>query len=120
FFDETEVRPHAAATIEQHHDGDRLDLVRENRNVLPLAVVVDLELIAAEIGNQAAGRIGDRGEHGHRAIAGGERRGLLRSRNRDDAGAYERRDADAKHKEFLNQGRTLASLSYRVEGARAF
>ena len=82
------------------------------------------KLIATEIGNEAARRIGDRGEHGHRAIACGERRGLLRSRNGDETGARERRDADAKHKEILNRGRTLASpillRRHRVEGARAF
>jgi len=41
--DEREVRAHAAAAIEQHHDRDGLDVVREERQILPLAVVEDCE-----------------------------------------------------------------------------
>ena len=56
--------------------------------------------------------------------AGNNYKKVLRSRNGDETGARERRDADAKHKEILNRGRTLASpillRRHRVEGARAF
>ena len=52
--DEREVRAHAAAAIEQHHDGDRLDVVREERELLPLAVVEDREGVAREVGDEPA------------------------------------------------------------------
>src|SRR5262249_55521287 len=72
--DQIEVRAHAAAAIQQHDDGDRLDLVGEDGEVHALAVVFDLELVAREIRNQPAGIVGDGGEHRHRPVAGGEGR----------------------------------------------
>ena len=54
-FDEIEVRAHAAATVQQHDDRDRLDLVGEQRQLLSSAVVVNLKLIPREIGNQPSG-----------------------------------------------------------------
>ena len=47
---ETEVADHAAAAIEHEDDRDWLDAVLEEREVLQLAVVVNLEVVAGEVG----------------------------------------------------------------------
>ena len=74
-------------------------VVGEQRQVLPLAVVVDRERVAREIGDQPAVRTGDRRIDGDRAIAGLECRLLARtsgpapSRPRATAVSDERRRA---------------------------
>ena len=71
---ESEVRHHAAAAVEQHDDGDRLDVVREDRQRLTLAVVVDREVVPRQVGNQPALRVGDGGIDRDGARGGVERR----------------------------------------------
>ena len=74
--------PHAAAAIEQHHDRDRLDVVGEERQLLPLAVVEDREQVASEIRDEPAVGARDRGIDRDgpvgalegRLLTGGERR----------------------------------------------
>ena len=73
-FLEIEVRPHAAAAVEQHDDGDRLDVVREQGEDLPLAVVFDREIVSRQIGHEASLRICDRRVDGDSARGAGERR----------------------------------------------
>src|SRR4029079_18775233 len=75
---EVEVAAHADASVEHHHDGDRLDVVGEGRDLLQLAVVVHLELIAIEIRHEAAFGVRDRRIDRHRVGAGAERGLLLR------------------------------------------
>ena len=79
--DQADVGPHAAAAIEHHDDGDRLDVVREDRDRLRLAVVVDLEVVAREIRHEPAAGVGDRRVDRDRARAALER--LLPRRQRE-------------------------------------
>ena len=72
-----EVRLHAAAAVEQHDAGDRLDVVRENGQLLLDAVVVDFEVVAREVGHEAPMRVRDRRVDCDRARRGAERRRLL-------------------------------------------
>src|SRR5262245_28531528 len=74
---ELEVRLHAAAAIEQHDDGDRLNVVGKQRQLLPLPVVVDGEFLARQIGDQALAFVGDGRVDSHGAVAADER-GRLR------------------------------------------
>ena len=75
---EIEIRAHAAAAVEQHHDRNRLDVIGEQRQFLPLAIVVNAERRPLEVRNQPAGRVGHRRIHGDRAVGGGKgRRRLL-------------------------------------------
>ena len=69
-----EVLAHADAAIEHHHDVDRLDVVGERRDLLQLAVVVDLELVAIEIRHEPAAGVGDGRIDRDRVGAGAERR----------------------------------------------
>ena len=68
------VADHAAAAIEHDDDRDRLDVVLEHREVLQLAVVVDLEIVAGEIRDQLAFGVGHRHVHGHGPGAAAEDR----------------------------------------------
>ena len=63
---EIERHRHAAARVEHDDDGDRLRLVVEQVDRLQLAVVVPLEVVFREIGNEAFFRIGDRRVKRHR------------------------------------------------------
>ena len=72
-----EVRLHAAAAVEQHDAGDRLDVVRENGQLLLDAVVVDFEVVAREVGREVPLRVSDRRVDCDRARRGAERRRLL-------------------------------------------
>ena len=73
---------HAAAAIEQHHDGDRLDVVREQRQLLTPAVVENRERVARQIGNEPAVGARDGRVDRDRAHAAAERR-LLQQRRQD-------------------------------------
>ena len=53
---------HAAARVEHHDDGDRLDLVVEEDDRLRLVVVEDLEVVLHQVGHEALLRVDDRGE----------------------------------------------------------
>ena len=92
---ELEVRLHAAAAIEQHHQRDRLDVVGEQRERLPPAVVVHREILARQVGHETAARVGHRREHRHRVGAGLKRRRLrlLRRRDESDRGGEDGGDA---------------------------
>ena len=68
------------AAIEQHDDGDRLDVVGEERQLLPLAVVVDAETVARQVRHQPAARVGDGRVDGDGAVAAAERRRLAAAR----------------------------------------
>ena len=89
---EFEVATHAHAAIEHHHDRDRLDLVREDRERLRLAVVVDLKHVARQIGNQPAARIRNGRIDGDRSydilkrglLRRGEAHARRRKTNRDE------------------------------------
>src|SRR6185436_9604515 len=76
--DEVEVRDHAAAAVEHHHDRNRLDVVGEERQRLPLAVVEDLEVLLLEVGDEAAAGLLHGGENRHGAGTTPERRLLPR------------------------------------------
>ena len=71
---EIEIRLHAAAAIEQHDDGDWLHVVGKHRQHLPLAIVVDREIVSRQVGDQPARRVRDGRVHGDGARRGGERR----------------------------------------------
>ena len=85
---ELEVRLHAAAAVEQHDDRDRLDVVGEQRERLPLAVVVDREIVARQVGHETAARVGHGRVHGDRAGGGLKDGGCV-------CGAAETRPTDA-------------------------
>ena len=53
---------HAAAGVEHHDDGDRLDFVVEETQLLRLVVVEDFEVVFREIRDQALLRVDDGGE----------------------------------------------------------
>ena len=74
---QVEARHHAAAAIEHYDDGDGLEVVREDAEVLPDAVVVHLEVVFGQIGLQVAGLVDHRGVQGDRVRARTKRRCLL-------------------------------------------
>jgi len=49
-----EVLLHAGAAVEHHHERDGLNVTREKRDRLRLPVVVDLEILLREVGDQSA------------------------------------------------------------------
>ena len=79
-----EVRLHAAAAVEQDDDGDRLDVVGEERELLRLAVVEDRKRLAREIRHEPPVRARHGRIHGHGARRAAERRLLCNQRSAGD------------------------------------
>src|SRR5262249_55023513 len=75
---EIEVRLHAAAPVEQHDDRNRLDLVGEERQGLPLPVVLDGEVRLGQVWDQPALGVGHRRVYGNGPDGGFEARRSLR------------------------------------------
>ena len=78
---DVELRLHAAAAVEHHDERYRLRIVGKLRDRLQFAVVVDLEVVAGEIGNQPAPIVGHRRIDGNRARATTELRFLTEQPN---------------------------------------
>jgi hypothetical protein len=109
---ELEVGLHAAAAVEQHDQRDRLDVVGEQRERLPLAVVVDGKIFPREIRHQASARAGDGGVDGDGSVGGAELRRLaLRLRRSitpaDNETMAATRPMVAFHREILGRWRFL-------------
>ena len=79
---------HAAAAIEQHHDGDRLQVAGEQRQLLAPAVVENRERVAGQVRHEPAVGACDRRVDRDRPVARLERRLLSgkRGNGRHDAG----------------------------------
>ena len=89
--DEREVGLHAAAAIEEHDHGDRLDVVGEERQCLPFAVVDNREGITREIRHESAVGARDRGVHRDRAVAATECRLLRGDGDREQRRQHQQR-----------------------------
>ena len=90
---ETEIADHAAAAIEHQDDRDWLNPALEQREVLQLAVVVDLEVVAGEVRDQLALRVRHRHVHRHGPGAAAEDRLLALRLRRHRQCRAQRRDA---------------------------
>ena len=117
---EAEVADHAAAAIEHDDDGDRLDAALENRDVLQLAVVVDLEIAALQVRHQLAFGIRDGHVHGDGPGAASKYRLLafrLRGHGQCRAQRGDERDHNA-HGSSRGAPRRTALLDVTTVGAR--
>jgi hypothetical protein len=113
--DQFEIRAHAAAPVEQHHHGNRLDLVGEQRDLLTLAVVVDLEDRALEIGYETTGAVRHGGVNGDRPDGGAEGRLLLLGEQSGRQNAGETEDSgDNECAMSVPRHRMCAGRSWRL------
>ena len=91
---------HAVADVEQHAETHRHTLSRELRDLLPVAVLEDLERVPRQVGHQMALAVGDRRRNAGELNAGLERalqpdRRLLRRQRGDGGDDAENRQARA-------------------------
>src|SRR6185503_3756061 len=112
FFDQLELDLYAAAAVEHHHDRDRLDVVYERRHGLAPAVVVDLEVLAAQIGDEAAVAIQNRGIDRHR-VRGGSKLGLLPGTDVYADDTHRRHDGESDGKHEAGPGHPHGALRRR-------
>ena len=106
-FLELEVALHAAAPIEQHDQRNRLDVVGKQRQGLPLAVVVDREILPCQVGDEPASRVGHRRIDRDGLRAGTELRRLGLRRGQQD-GAGQSREHDEASDRAVHEGSSSA------------